>query len=50
MGRKIVTTFQAISGSFASVMIYTCDPGVAVKAPGSVMYNGGLRDALELAG
>ena len=30
-------------------MMYTCDPGVAVKATGSVMYNGGPRDVFHSA-
>ena len=36
------------SGSFASVMICTCGHTVVVKLPGSVMYNSGTRDGLEL--
>ena len=36
--------------SFASVMICTCGHTVAVKLPGSVIYNCGRRDAFQLAG
>ncbi len=37
-----------LSGSFASLMICTCGHTVVMKPPGSVMYNSGTRDGLEL--